>query len=209
MKYKLCDWEDNGYHDSYFYGVYFDTDDQDLHSISLGSTAYSGGYDFNGDYLLPTPEIAELARRRLVEHIFQAIKAAEIRDVMEPKDVKQGIWVRLLVAHNSRKAGIALQPGDRVRVNRCDAFGTFYANGYNHPGRHNRSIVGTLAGRLDKLIRVPLNKCRLDREPDTDEALRARAEELSHNHQYGAMFGCKAWLSNNWALVAAQEPVAA
>jgi hypothetical protein len=203
-KYKLCDWEDNGYHDSYFYGVYFDDADGQLHHASLGATAYAGGYGFDDSYLYPTPEIVELARKQFVPLIYSAISAAEQRDVLKPSDAAPGTILRLLVPHKSRKAGETLEAGTKIRVNTCNAFGTFYRKGYNQPGRDNRSVVGTVLGKPAVLIRVPLEKCRLDKEPLSAAELVARAEELSHEYQFGASFGCRAWLSNNWAAKVAE-----
>lgn len=194
MKYKLMWWEDNGYHDSYFHGVYFDDADGQLHKADLGATAYGGGIGFDESYAMPTPAVVEASRKLLVEGIYQRLHSAEQHDVMKPADAKPGDILRLSEPHKSRKAGMMLDVGTRIRVNVCNAFGTFYRNGYNKPGRDNRSIVGTVLGQPDKLIRVPLAKCRLDRD------LRSRAEELSYEHQYGPLFGMRAWESDNWAL---------
>jgi hypothetical protein len=91
-------------------------------------------------------------------------------------------------------------PVDTVfTVQACTAFGTFYRNGYNKPNRSNRSVL-SIAGD-GQLYRIPLAKLRMDRDPMPEEELRQRAEALSHEHQYGAMFGCKAWLSANFIQV--------
>lgn len=205
MKFKLMWWEDNGYHDSYFHGVYFDDADGQLHKADLGATAYGGGIGFSEEYAMPTPEVVEAARKLLVQGIYQRLLEAEHRDVMEPNDVQVGDIVRLLQVHKSRKAGTVLGVGVRIRVNDCQAFGTFYRNGYNKPGRDNRSIVGTVLGSPQTLVRVPLSKCRMDREPMPDTELMARAEALSHEHQYGPLFGMRAWESDNWAAQVAQQ----
>ena len=216
MKHKLMDWEVNGYDDSDFFGVYFDTDDGQLHKIELGSTRYAGGYNFGAEYAEPTLEIVELARVQLARLIFVALREAEHRDVMEPRNVSKGDVVRVSTAHKSKIAGQTLDIGTRIRVNDCTAFGKFYRNGYNQPGRGNRSIVGRIIGQdpkpgevLPPIVRIPLNKCRLDREPLTDAELQERAEKLSHEHNYGAAFGMRAWESNNWArkVAAGQAPV--
>ena len=249
MKYKICEWEDNGYHDSYFYGVYYDTDTGLMKEIQLGATAYAGGgYSFGVGYEMPTLEIIEKCRVLLAAHIFTVISNAEYRDVFLPEDAKEKDTVRLLVPHsgmvmveepcqkcegkghwqNPRRAedkrpcfachgrgrmrskekaraadGKILRftlPVDTVfTVQACTAFGTFYRNGYNKPNRSNRSVL-SIAGD-GQLYRIPLAKLRMDRDPMPEEELRQRAEALSHEHQYGAMFGCKAWLSANFIQV--------
>lgn len=102
MKYKLCWWEENGYHDSYFYGVYYDGDKHELESVGLGATAYGGGIGFDNSYALPTPEILELARQLLAERIFVQIKAAEEMDIYRPgpASVKLGRKFELLEPHS-------------------------------------------------------------------------------------------------------------
>ena len=87
--------------------------------------------------------------------------------------------------------------GSRLEVLCVTAFGRFYAKGYNHPNRENRAVTG----RLDTgtIVNIPLRKCHLDREPMTAGELFARADKLSHHHQYDAMFGGCAWRSANYA----------
>lgn len=134
----------------------------------------------------------EAAERKLAEHIFNLIRAAELRDILTPQDAKQGDILRLSESHNSRKTKQTLPVGTKIRVNDCTAFGTFYRNGYNHPSRENRSVIGTVLGHPEKLVRVPLNKCRLDKEPMPDAELRARAVELAKNRRFEQCWG-KVW----------------
>jgi hypothetical protein len=41
--YKLCDWEQNGYHDSYFKAALFDDSNNTIVGVEIGSTAFGGG----------------------------------------------------------------------------------------------------------------------------------------------------------------------
>lgn len=137
-----------------------------------------------------TPErVYQRAEQLLAESIYQLIRSAEHRDILTPENAEQGDVLRLSEAHKSRKAGQTLPVGTRIRVNECTAFGTFYRNGYNHPGRHNRSVVGTVVGHPETLVRVPLAKCRLDQEPMPDEQLRQRAVELAKNRRFEQCWG--------------------
>ena len=257
MKYKLCEWEDNGYHDSYFYGVYYDTDDGLMHSCGLGATAYCGGVSPAWqECQYPSLEIVECARLLLADHIFTVIRAAEHSDVMDPEDAKVGEVLQLLVPHTRQLKKVIpchrcmgkcywqnpRDPKDRRKCFACDgtgafakgdairdangkiaretipagtrlttlkvvAYGSFYRKGYNKPGRENRTVTGrTDAGDV---ISIPLKKLRLARDPMPDSELRARAVTLSHDHQYGAMFGCRAWLSDNYAAAAVAKAKAA
>jgi hypothetical protein len=45
MQIELCDWEQNGYHDSYFYSAVFDTETGVISSVETGATAYAGGME--------------------------------------------------------------------------------------------------------------------------------------------------------------------
>lgn len=247
MQYKICEWEDNGYHDSYFYGVLFDDAIGLMHEVGLGATAFAGGY--SPEWLaaaMPTLEIVERCRLLLVEYIFTKIREAEHIDVFTPSDARKDEFMVLLEDHKRQvkapvpcekccgkgywqnpnkdtdrrpcfgcngKGTVAkgdalkdakgrliretIPAGARLAVLACTAFGSFFRNGYNKPGRDNRSVTG----RLDSgaIVNVPLKKLRHERDPMSDEELRERAVSLSHHHQYGAMFGCRAWLSANYA----------
>jgi len=99
---------------------------------------------------------------------------------------------------NGKRMKVTLPVGSVLVAlfDRVNFFGMEYAKGYNHPSRENSSVTFKHG---ETLIRVPLHKLRQDCEPATDAVLLDRADELSYGHQYGALFGCKAWLSNNWA----------
>lgn len=253
MKYKICEWEDNGYHDSYFYGVIYDDATGLMKEISLGATAYAcGPIPEWTQAKLPTPEIAERCRLLLVEHIFAAIREAEYIDVLTPSDANPGEVLVLLEDHkrqlkapvpcekclgkgywqNPRNAtdrrpcfacegrgtvakGDALKDasgrivrqtipaGTRLTVITVTAFGSFFRKGYNKPGRENRSVTARIPS--GEVVHIPLKKLRLAREHMSDAELRERAVELSHHHAYGSMFGCRAWLSENFALAAVKK----
>jgi len=73
------------------------------------------------------------------------------------------------------------------------AFGQFYRNGYNHPGRANRRVgVRLLDGTK---VFAPLKDLRLDREMLSEKELYERAEDLSRHYNFGAMFAGFTWAS--------------
>ena len=250
MNYQICEWEDNGYHDSYFYGVIYHEADGLMHNIGLGATAYaSSPIPEWSEAKRATPEIAEKCRVLLAAHIFTCIREAEYKDVLTPQDANPGEFLVLLEDHkrqikspvpcekcvghgyweNPRNAadrrpcfacdgkGLVakgeplkdasgkilretIPAGTRLSVITVTACGSFFRNGYNKPDRTNRSVTGkTDAGRT---LSIPLKKLRREAEPMSDAELLERAITLSHHHAYGSMFGCRAWLSVNYALQA-------
>jgi len=217
-KYRICWWECNGYDDSDWYGVYFDEADGQLHRIELGTTRAACAIGFSEEYLLPTPEIVERARKALVPRIYEGLRGAEHRDIFTPgpHNVEQGREFRLLEAHSfylKANGGFAKdEKGKRVKVtlpagtvvssckNGADFFGTRFAKGYNQPNRGNTTVYTMV--KVEKgwqHVRVPMDKLRQHAEPMTDEWLMNRAEELSLNLQFHPCFGCRAWCSDNWA----------
>lgn len=129
------------------------------------------------------------AEAALAELIYRQLRAADDRDIFEPQNAERGQVLRLTEPHNSRKTKQTLPAGTKIRVNDCSAFGTFYRNGYNHPSRENRSVIGTVLGHPETLLRVPLAKCRLDKEPLSDLELRQRAAELARNRRFEQCWG--------------------
>lgn len=137
-----------------------------------------------------TPErVWQQAEQLLAEQIFQCLRLAEHRDILQPTNAIPGDTLQLLEAHRSIKTKQTLPVGTKIRVNDVQCFGTFYRNGYNQPGRHNRSVIGTIVGQPEKLVRVPLEKCRMDKEPMSDAELRARAVELAKNRRFNQCWG--------------------
>ena len=84
-KYKLCDWEVNGYSDSDFYGAFYDTEDGNVHVTMVGTTRFAcDRFSFGPEYLTPTPEIVEKARLVLRARLFESYKRAAYASVMAP-----------------------------------------------------------------------------------------------------------------------------
>lgn len=217
-KFKLCWWECNGYDDSDWYGVYFDTADGRLHKTELGTTRAHCAIGFSEEFFLPTPEVVELARQALVPLIFDVLRRAEDRDVLipQPFNVKQGRAFRLLVPHSfyqKADGGFAKdEKGKRVKVTipagavvvaRADGaefFGVQYRNGYNKPNRENTTVSVAWKTPVGvQFVRVPLAKLRQHAEPLSDETLLRRADELSSGLRFESVFGPCAWTTDNWA----------
>lgn len=134
-----------------------------------------------------TPEeILRRAEQLLADIIFNLIRNAEHNDIFEPNDAQFGQRLRLTEPHTYRdtKTGkrTLISAGDTGEVFWVGAFGTFYRNGYNHAGRHNRRVGLRLAN--GSRVFVPLKKCRLDKEPLTDDQLRERSVQLAKNRRF-------------------------
>jgi hypothetical protein len=104
MKFKVCDWEDNGYDDSDFYGAYFDSETGTVKTMLIGTTrgAMPTPKEWS-DMPLPTAEVVEEARQWLQGHIYGVIHAAEHRDAAEPSLalLGNGVRVKLTKAHRN------------------------------------------------------------------------------------------------------------
>lgn len=190
---KLCDWEDNGYHDSYFYAAVWNDETNAVESIETGSTAYYGGCSAGEP--VKDIDIVLKAVEWLKQYIYKAIRAAEYRDVLEPQAAPHGTELRLI--RDVRHKGMIIPEGTWGDVFWSEAYGKFYAKGYNKPNRENIR-VGLRLPDGSKVF-VALKACRLKRDPLSDAELMARADRLSRDCKFGAACGMKAWESQNWA----------
>lgn len=77
------------------------------------------------------------------------------------------------------------------------SFGTFYANGYNHPNRHNTTVSFRTDG--GKVVRAGLSKLRLDRDYESVDAMRERAKRASFNYGFSGLYPRHAWDTHNFA----------
>lgn len=197
-KFRLCDWEENGYHDSYFYMAYWDEATSSVKKMETGSTAYGGGVP-DSDFLMPDFEIVEKAIAWLADVIFEQIKEAEYRDVYEPAHVQRGDWLVLLRPVKCK--GIEYPAGHKAEVSWSGNFGQFFRKGYNRPGRDNTRVGLRGAMPADPILYAPLSACRRAKDPMPDDELRERANKLAeHCHFKRAVSTHGGWVSRNWAL---------
>lgn len=202
-QYKLCSWEDNGYNDSDWYLVAWDSELGKPVKHEVGTTRCAAGCNVDGyGYDLPTPDVVRSAVAWLAEYIYQSIRDAEYRDVLEPQPSAACKGTELLLTRNVRHKGQVIPKGTIGDVFWSGSYGHFYAKGYNRPSREN-TRVGLRLNHDGSTVFVALSACRLRREPMADSELRERAERLALNCNFGAAFGCTAWLTHNWA-----EPIA-
>jgi hypothetical protein len=200
IKGVLCDWEENGYDDSDGYIAYWDDAEKTVKKYGHWTTRFGSGPAIQ--FIPCTKDEAKLARAWLAEKIYNTLRYAEHKDVLEPQSVSKGSEVKFIKAHkfDNKKTGeiVIGAEGDCGRIFWVGNFGTFYRNGYNKPGRGNCRVGVELTN--GKRLFAPLEKLRLAREPMADDELRKRAENLSYEHQYGKMLSMRhAWDSINYA----------
>lgn len=195
--FTLTEWEDNGYHDSYFNEAWWNTETQQVEFHEVGATAYAGG-DQTPRTPINDPAELEKAIAWLAEKIFDRLKVAEHNDVLNPdvENLAHGREFRLL--RSARNKGVKYEAGTVGEMVRQSSFGAFYRNGYNRPNRENtrvtlRLIDGTFAT-------FALSALRQHREPLTDDELRAKAAELAQHCQFSQAGPYKfAWDTKNHA----------
>ncbi len=190
---SLCSWEDNGYHDSYFYDAVWNDETNAVERVSTGATAWAGG-------ITQIPAVKDVrivlqALDWLANHIYGAIRDAEYRDVLEPQAAPHGTELELI--RDVKHKGAVIKAGTWGDVFWSEAYGTFYRNGYNKPCRENIR-VGLRLPDGSKAF-VALKACKLKREPMSDAELLERATRLAEDCKFGAAVGMKAWESSNAA----------
>ena len=102
--YKLCEWEENGYHDSYGKLCYFNTETNSLGVVEHWATAYPGGLDTSA-YLIPCGLVLEQARRVLETNIFRRLVEAEKQLVFHPEDEQLKVGMRVRTSKAVRNKG--------------------------------------------------------------------------------------------------------
>ena len=98
---------------------------------------------------------------------------------------------------------INFEPGIKGVVSWEGTFQTIYRNGYNQ--RCRGSIETRVLLDDGREMSCPLSKLSLDKIPTPEIELKERANELSYNYQFGALFPHFTWESNNWARQAAKD----
>jgi hypothetical protein len=197
LLWKLCTWEDNGYHDSYFHDGYFDLTLREISGRMVGSTAWGGGCLSATD--VPTidhapMDVIEACRETIVKSGCQILTAIDVAN-RTPERAEKGTRLRLM--RTCRHAGHAFAAGLEGTVFWVGAYGAFYNRGYNRPNRENRRV----GLRFDDGTSGYFSLKYCERaEPDlTTEEITARAEKASWwSSTLKPLVGCRAWFSDEW-----------
>lgn len=127
--YKLCDWEQNGYHDSYFQAALYDSDKDQIVGVETGATAYAGGRGLPE----PAPEGEMLVRayQALERHIRGALlrQATQRQETPEPGDLTRGCKLVLTKPHRTSKRA-------ETQCSKCEGTGA-WVNPRNQLDRRN------------------------------------------------------------------------
>jgi hypothetical protein len=177
MKYLLEDRERNYYDDSDFYAIFYDTETESIRSEMYGTTRGPSPRVAPADeYIRPVPaDIMEKARQIHFERVFDALKDRDRSEVDEPSNAEKGELLELLSdgkwkdKKNPDSDPIEWKAGEKATVIWIGAFGQFYRNGYNQPGRENRRVGLKFAD--GRKVFVGLNKCKLARSYLPDEQI--------------------------------------
>lgn len=196
MKYVVCRWEENGYHDSYFYAAVWDTETREQTEIPEGATAWGGWHKQELPLLNYSPEALAQWREWAISRASEMIHEADRKEALEPDSAPIGS--DLVLTRDCRHRGEPTTPkGSIGRVFWAKAYGTFYRNGYNRPGRDNIR-VGLELTNGDRVF-VPLSACRQNREPEPLQAIAERLRETGVNP--APLTTCRAWLSDDYTTV--------
>lgn len=198
--YRVAEWEVNGYNDSDFCEAHYNTETDKLEGVEVHSTRYAGlcaervAELAKVRHLSEAPmEVIESIRRIIVGRIHRALMSAEERDC-KPENASNGN--RLILNRDVRHKGETLVKGLAGTVFWCGAYGKFYKNGYNKPGRHNRRVG--LALDDGRRVFVALSACDREKPAESSEVLLASAEKISWNVRVAEVVGCRAWLSHDY-----------
>lgn len=187
MLYALCDWEQNGYHDSYFYLGLWDSETKRVTAYEYAATAYPGGrYPENLQPL--NDEVIEEARAWLKDAILARLLKDEDRRIFNPthQEIQRSGDVVLKTDYKGRKNPHVVKAGEVGRV-----MNVFPGYAYN-----------TYTVRVDfgggRIINIGTDRLQLNEKVDTEACIRD-ADEMSHGHQYrGVFFG--GWDTKNFVL---------
>lgn len=106
---RWAEWEDNGYHDSYFHEIYWDADLQEAFQKEIGATAYGGGIQ-HWESVPWTAEELEKARLWHADKILAQLVKAEQDDVLTPNSIEKGDRVRLLERQRCKATAKTQEP---------------------------------------------------------------------------------------------------
>lgn len=193
-KYLLADLEANGYDDSDFYAIFFDTSTGTIHSEMYGTTRGPSPRVAPTDvYLREIPsEIEEKALEIVEKRAFDEIKKRDRWEIDSPDSVNIGDSVTLLEPvsfkdkRSEEKKVVKAEPGESGVVIWQGCFERIYRNGYNRKGRSNTRIgIRFEDGRV---VFTGLDRCKLSREYLSDEEIADRAQRYAATKPFAALY---------------------
>lgn len=195
-KYRLSEFEENRYHDSYGYLVYWDSEKKRISRVMHWTTACGGQFD-DSEYLMPTKEVVDEAVKDFAQSIHRLNTRERIRSHYNPTEkhhIELGSSVVFKIAHNSRKSKIKIAAGTVAKVVGVEV-DIFKTQSYSKVTYYNVMVM------LDnKIVRVPMEKVRMTGRPRFKVSeMKKRALEKARNCQFRSMW-YGGWDCKNWAL---------
>lgn len=164
MKYFIGDYEDNGYHDSYFHVVFWDTEKGAVENVQYAATAYGGGWDWHKEIERDIPaDIIQQIRDWRFEQILPAFIEAEKQRCFEPSASQMTAPTRVRLLKDGKRGKTPYNKDEVGVVTGQYWFGQFFSNGYKTKDRHN-GRVGIQIG--NRRVFCAMTVVRLDEEPD-------------------------------------------
>jgi hypothetical protein len=195
-KYKLSEFEENRWHDSYGYVVYWDSERKVIDREMTWTTA-APPYA-STEFLDPTPEVVEEAVKQFAKYVHRLSIRQKLRTHYEPSHhthLPNGSMVVFKKAHNSRKAGIKIAKGATAKVISVHV-DTFKTRSYSQFTYYNVTVdVGN-----NKWVSIPMEKLSLAGRPNLSmREEKAKALNSASHCQFRSMW-YGGWDSKNWAL---------
>jgi len=200
-KYRLAEFEENRYHDSYGYLVYWDSETKSVDRVMHWTTASAGGLD-TSEYLEPTLEVVEEAVEWFSKRIHRQNMRQQIRAHYSPTEkwhVTLGSTVVFKKSHNSRKSKIKIAEGTEAKLVGVSV-DNFKTRSYSRFTYYNVSVM------IDnKIVSVPMEKVRTAGRPNLSvKEEKVRAKNSAYNCQFRSMW-YGGWDCRNWALKVLEE----
>lgn len=195
-KYKLAEWEENKYHDSYGYLAYWDSEEKKVSRTMHWTTASAGPFD-TSEYLEPTLEVVEKAVEWFAKYIHRLNMRQTIRNHYEPTEgwhLTVGSTVVFKKAHNSRKSKIKIAEGTEAKLLGVSV-DNFKTRPYSRVTYYNVSVM------IDnKIVSVPMEKVRTAGRPNVSvKEMKQRALRSAYDCQFRSKW-YGGWDCKNWAL---------
>jgi hypothetical protein len=194
-KYKLVEWEENKYDDSYGYIAYWDSETGKLDRRCHWATAFGGGADLS-DLLDPTEEAVEAAIKAYGKILGRQEMRKIIRAHYNPESqwhLARGDKVVFKKAHNSRKSGIKLEVGSVAEVV------SVQVDSYKTRPYSKVTFFNVMLKVGNKYVSVPMEKLRKAGRPAVKVSeVRANAQLRARACNFRSLyFG--GWDDKNWA----------
>jgi len=184
MKHALCNREENGYHDSDFYAIVYDSETKGLSRMVTGSTRYAGGIG-----TLPVCKdetILKEAERALVNLYFVIVEREDIRSLEQPtaKDFTVGDNIIM------RDKGYAA-PRNKPRIywdeNEKGIIKRIYRS-YSQYGTWERESRLLLSFKYGREAWVNLSKVKMDRKLLEQKKIKEKANRLASDRSWYVPF---------------------